>query len=101
MSMSREVAGLDLVPAYRHDDHLFVELKVNVPSSNVGPVAARSGSSFRNTSKGLQPHWRQRHRTVKSLVPLRTWIFLRVPRRRRLKMTSLGRKFSLKLVPPG
>src|SRR5207247_420857 len=40
-------------------------------------------------------------RTVKSLVPLRTWIFLRVPRRRRLKMTSLGRKFSLKLVPPG
>src|SRR5438552_17940325 len=60
-------------------------------------LAVHSG----NTSKGLQPHWRQRHRTVKSLVPLRTWIFLRVPRRRRLKLTSLGGKFSLKLVPPG
>jgi len=53
MSMSREVAGLDLVPAYRHDDHLFVELKVNVASSNVGPVAARSGSSFRKHLEGL------------------------------------------------
>src|SRR5438552_15555557 len=53
MSMSREVAGLDLVPGYRHDDHLFVELKVNVASSNVGPVAARSGSSFRKHLEGL------------------------------------------------
>jgi len=99
--MSREVAGLDLVPAYRHDDHLFVELKVNVASSNVGPVAARSGSSFRKHLEGLATALETGHRTVKSLVPLRTWIFLRVPRRRRLKMTSLGRKFSLKLVPPG